>query len=160
MLHRTTHVPAWHPWPRCVGSGGGRGLAMRACALPRVLACGQLARSTHQRDIVKVPFIDILRYEAGFSEAVVAKAAELIKNGHFAGGPAIGQFEQAIRDRTQSAHALGCANGTDAIQLALRAAGVNKDDKVLIPDMTFWATFEAVVNVGAVPCTLDVSRET
>lgn len=109
---------------------------------------------------MKVPFIDILRYEPGFYDAVVAKAAELIRNGHFAGGPAIGQFELAIRDRTQSAHALGCANGTDAIQLALRAAGVNKDDKVLIPDMTFWATFEAVVNVGAVPCTLDVSRET
>uniref|UniRef100_UPI00149046ED DegT/DnrJ/EryC1/StrS family aminotransferase n=1 Tax=Acinetobacter baumannii TaxID=470 RepID=UPI00149046ED len=58
------------------------------------------------------------------------------------------------------AHALGCANGTDALQLALRAAGVAKNDKVVIPDMTFWATFEAVVNVGAVPCTLDVSRET
>ena len=61
---------------------------------------------------------------------------------------------------TQTKYAMGCANGTDAIQIALRAAGVEKNDKVLIPDMTFWATFEAVVNVGATPFTIDVSKET
>jgi dTDP-4-amino-4,6-dideoxygalactose transaminase len=55
---------------------------------------------------------------------------------------------------------VGCANGTDAIQVALRSVGVNKNDKVLVPDMTFWATFEAVVNVGANPITVDVNRKT
>ena len=109
---------------------------------------------------MKVPFIDILRYENNFLETVSAKAAELLKNGHFVGGPVVGQFENAIKDYTKTAYALGCANGTDAIQLALRAAGVEKNDKVLLPDMTFWATFEAIVNVGAVPYTIDVSRET
>lgn len=109
---------------------------------------------------MKVPFIDILRYEKNFYETVTAKTAELIKNGHFVGGPVVAEFESALKNYTQTAFALGCANGTDAIQLALRAAGVEKNDKVLLPDMTFWATFEAVVNVGAVPYTLDVSRET
>lgn len=109
---------------------------------------------------MKVPFIDILRYEPGFYETVTQKTNELIKNGHFVGGPVVGQFESALKAYTHTTHALGCANGTDAIQLALRAAGVEKNDKVMIPDMTFWATFEAVVNVGAVPYTLDVSRET
>lgn len=109
---------------------------------------------------MKVPFIDILRYENNFLATVSEKAAELLKNGHFVGGPVVGQFEAAIKDYTQTKFALGCANGTDAIQLALRAVGVEKNDKVLIPDMTFWATFEAVVNVGAVPYTIDVSRET
>lgn len=109
---------------------------------------------------MKVPFIDILRFEKNFYETVSAKACELIKNGHFVGGPVVGQFESALKDYTKTSFALGCANGTDAIQLALRAAGVDKNDKVLIPDMTFWATFEAVVNVGAVPYTIDVSRET
>jgi UDP-2-acetamido-2-deoxy-ribo-hexuluronate aminotransferase len=109
---------------------------------------------------MKVPFIDILRYEKGFLETTSAKACELLKNGHFVGGPIVGEFESAIKDYTRTSFALGCANGTDAIQLALRAVGVEKNDKVLIPDMTFWATFEAVVNVGAVPYTIDVSRET
>src|SRR5690606_35198770 len=109
---------------------------------------------------MKVNFIDILRYENGFLGTVTSKAAELLKNGHFVGGPVVGQFESAIKDYTKTKYTLGCANGTDAIQLALRAAGVENNDKVLLPDMTFWATFEAIVNVGAVPYTLDVSRET
>src|SRR4051812_45833029 len=86
-----------------------------------------------KRERMKVPFIDILRYENGFYETVTNKTAELIKNGHFVGGPIVGQFENAIKDYTKTNFALGCANGTDAIQLALRAAGVEKNDKVLLP---------------------------
>jgi len=109
---------------------------------------------------MKVPFIDILRYEPNFYNTVTEQTAALIKNGHFVGGPIVAQFEKSLTDYTKSSFAIGCANGTDAIQVALRAAGIDKNDKVIIPDMTFWATFEAVVNVGAVPYTLDVSKET
>ena len=109
---------------------------------------------------MKIPFIDILRYEKNFCETVTEKTAALLKNGHFVGGPIIAEFEKSLKDYTKTQFALGCANGTDAIQLALRAAGVDKNDKVLIPDMTFWATFEAVVNVGANPITVDVNRTT
>jgi UDP-2-acetamido-2-deoxy-ribo-hexuluronate aminotransferase len=109
---------------------------------------------------MKVPFIDILRYEKNFYETVSEKAAALLKNGHFVGGPVVGEFESSLKSYTKTEFALGCANGTDAIQVGLRAAGIDKNDRVLIPDMTFWATFEAVVNVGAVPYTVDVSKET
>jgi UDP-2-acetamido-2-deoxy-ribo-hexuluronate aminotransferase len=109
---------------------------------------------------MKVPFIDILRYEKNFCETVTEKTAALLKNGHFVGGPVIAEFEASMKAYTQTKFTLGCANGTDAIQIALRAAGVNKNDVVLIPDMTFWATFEAVVNVGGNPATVDVSKET
>jgi len=109
---------------------------------------------------MKVPFIDILRYEKDFYETVSQRACALLKNGHFVGGPVVGEFESSLKAYTKTEFAMGCANGTDAIQVALRAAGVNKNDKVLIPDMTFWATFEAVVNVGAIPYTVDVSKET
>src|SRR5690606_13199558 len=116
--------------------------------------------TTGKEIFMKVPFIDIIRYENGFLETVQTRAAELLKNGHFVGGPVVGEFESALKKYTETNFALGCANGTDAIQLALRAAGVEKNDRVLLPDMTFWATFEAIVNVGAIPYTLDVSRET
>jgi dTDP-4-amino-4,6-dideoxygalactose transaminase len=109
---------------------------------------------------MKVPFIDILRYENNFYDTVSEKTSALLKNGHFVGGPIVAEFESSLKNYTKTEFALGCANGTDAIQVALRAAGVDKNDKVLIPDMTFWATFEAVVNVGAVPYTVDVSKET
>jgi len=109
---------------------------------------------------MKIPFIDILRYENGFFETVSEKTTALLKNGHFVGGPIVAEFEAHLKSYTKTNFALGCANGTDAIQVALRAAGVQKNDKVIIPDMTFWATFEAVVNVGAIPYTVDVSKET
>lgn len=107
-----------------------------------------------------VPFIDILRFEPGFKDALARDVMSLIDKGQFVGGPVVAEFEAAIKKYTHSQFAIGCANGTDAIQLALRAAGIGKDDLVVIPNMTFWATFEAVVNVGAQPITLDVSRET
>lgn len=109
---------------------------------------------------MNVPFIDILRYEPNFLESMGKKTLGLLEKGFFVGGPVVGECEQALANYTRARHVVGCANGTDALQLALRAAGVEKDDTVLLPDMTFWATYEAVVNVGASPVTLDVSRET
>jgi dTDP-4-amino-4,6-dideoxygalactose transaminase len=109
---------------------------------------------------MKVPFIDILRFEKNFFETVTTQTTNLIKNGHFVGGPIVAEFEAALAKYTNTKHAIGCANGTDAIQVALRAAGIGKNDKVLVPDMTFWASYETVVNVGAIPYTIDVSKET
>ena len=104
-----------------------------------------------------VPFIDISRVEPGFQERWVATVADMSAKAQFVGGAAVARLEARLSEHTGLAHTVGCANGTDAIQLALRAIGVGPGDVVVIPDMTFWATFEAVVNVGAVPVTVDVS---
>lgn len=64
-------------------------------------------------------------------------------------------MELRLQSQLEVAHAVTCANGTDALQLALRAVGVGEGDVVLVPNVTFWATFEAVVNVGAKPVTVD-----
>lgn len=77
----------------------------------------------------------------------------------FIGGAEVTALEKNLERDLGVAHAVSCANGTDAIQLALRALGIGPGDKVLVPDLTFWATFEAVVNVGATPCTIDVSLD-
>lgn len=74
----------------------------------------------------------------------------------FIGGPEVSKLEASLSERLGVSHAVSCANGTDALQLALRAMGVGGGDIVLVPDVTFWATFEAVVNVGASPVTVDV----
>ena len=110
--------------------------------------------------ITKVPFITLNRFENGFKENFLKGVESLVENTQFVGGPVVGELELALAQKTQTKYAIGCANGTDAIQVALRAVGVQKNDLVLIPDMTFWATFEAVVNVGANPVTIDVSKET
>lgn len=104
-----------------------------------------------------VPFIDITRTEKGFRERWLATVAAMTDKAQFVGGAAVASLEARLTERVGLGHAIGCANGTDAIQLALRALGVGRGDRVLVPDMTFWATFEAVVNVNAEPVTIDVS---
>lgn len=105
-----------------------------------------------------VPFIDLRRFEDGFQEAWLEKIAELSRNTAFIGGPEVAQLEETLKADTGCSEAVSCANGTDALQLALRGAGVGPGDTVLLPDATFWATFEAVVNVGATPVTVDIDR--
>lgn len=110
--------------------------------------------------INQVPFITLNRFEPGFKENFLGGVAALFEKTQFVGGPIVAEMEAELTRFVKAKYAVGCANGTDAIQIALRAVGVEKNDKVLIPDMTFWATFEAVVNVGANPVTVDVNRET
>lgn len=106
-----------------------------------------------------VPFIDLKRWESGFQEAWGKKVIELSQNAQFIGGPEVQGLEADLVKATGAKHCVACANGTDALQLALRAAGVGRGDTVLLPDATFWATFEAIVNVGADPVTVDISMK-
>lgn len=110
--------------------------------------------------VTQVPFITLNRFEAGFRESFLNGVANLFDKTQFVGGPIVAETELELAKYVKTKFAIGCANGTDAIQIALRAVGVNKNDKVLLPDMTFWATFEAIVNVGANPITVDVNRRT
>ena len=110
--------------------------------------------------ITGVPFITLNRFEKGFKEEFLNNVETLFDKTQFVGGPQVSMLEEKLSEKSGAKYAVGCANGTDAIQLALRAVGVEKNDQVLVPDMTFWATFEAVVNVGANPITVDVNRET
>lgn len=105
-----------------------------------------------------VSFIDLRRFEAGFQEAWQRQVAEMSARAEFIGGQSVVRLEQRLREATGANEVISCANGTDAIQLALRAAGVGQGDVVLVPDLTFWATFEAVVNVNATPYTVDCSK--
>ncbi len=103
-----------------------------------------------------VPFIDLRRFESGFLERWSAKVATMSERAEFIGGNELSTLEGRLCEHAQVANVVNCANGTDAIQLALRAIGVSHGDLVVIPNMTFWATFEAVINVGAAPITVDI----
>jgi UDP-2-acetamido-2-deoxy-ribo-hexuluronate aminotransferase len=104
---------------------------------------------------IQVPFIDLKRYESGFQEALNARFSTMTANAQFIGGEEVSRLESRLQEALGVGFAISCANGTDALQLALRALGVGRGDTVLVPNVTFWATFEAVVNVGADPATLD-----
>ena len=111
--------------------------------------------NTFKVNKIQVPFIDLKRYESGFQDALNAKFGAMTAGAQFIGGDEVVRLEGRLQQAVGVKFAISCANGTDAIQLALRAVGVGRGDTVLVPNVTFWATFEAVVNVGADPATLD-----
>ncbi len=106
-----------------------------------------------------VPFIDLHRFEPDFLDRWAELSNEVSRATAFVGGPQVERFEKALVETTGTAAAVGCANGTDALQLALRALGVGPGDRVIVPDATFWATFEAVVNCGARVVTVDIDPD-
>ncbi len=108
---------------------------------------------------MSVPFIDLRRFESGFLERWSSICREISAATQFVGGPQVSRLEESLSRLGGVPAAVGCANGTDALQLALRAAGVGEGDVVLLPDATFWATFEAVVNVQARPVTVDIDDD-
>lgn len=83
------------------------------------------------------------------------KFHSITERAQFIGGQEVTDLELRLQSYLDVNHAVTCANGTDALQLALRAVGIGAHDVVLVPNATFWATFEAVVNVGAKPITVD-----
>jgi len=106
-----------------------------------------------------VPFIDLKRFEPGFLDRWNTRVSEMSARAEFIGGPMVSKLETRLQEYTGVEEVVTCANGTDAIQLALRAIGVGVGDVILVPELTFWATYEAVVNVGASPYTVDCRRD-
>jgi dTDP-4-amino-4,6-dideoxygalactose transaminase len=79
----------------------------------------------------------------------------LIDSGQFVLGPALDAFEDEFARYSGAAHCVGMGNGGDAIELMLLAAGVERDDEVILPANTFVATALAVHRIGAVPVLVD-----
>src|SRR4051812_12751791 len=75
-------------------------------------------------------------------------------------GPNVAAFEEEFAAYCGARHAVGVANGTDAITLALRAMGVGPGDEVVVPSFTFYASAEAIPSTGARPVFCDVDPET
>lgn len=106
-----------------------------------------------------IPFIDLKRFEDGFLTEWESKVSKMSKDASFIGGSEVQDLESQLQKYSNIEYAISCANGTDAIQVALRATGIEPGDVVLVPNLTFWATFEAVVNVGGLPVLVDISLE-
>ena len=101
------------------------------------------------------------RQEAVMSEQLRAAIEQVLAHRGFVNGPEVAALEGALAARLgEGWHAIGCANGTDALHLMLRAAGIGPGDGVALPALTFVATAEAVRLAGAVPVFVDTGPET
>jgi len=97
----------------------------------------------------QIPLVDLSLQTTEVELEVTEGIAEVIRSGAFVLGPKVVEFESAYAAFCGVPHCVGVGNGTDAIELALRGAGVGAGDDVIIPANTFVATAEAVLRSGA-----------
>ena len=105
-------------------------------------------------------FRDLKRQYQYLKDAMDASIQKVIDNTNFIQGSQVAELEKTLADYTGMKHCVSCANGTDALQLALMAWGVGPKDAVFVPDFTFFSSGEVVSAVGAVPVFVDVDPDT
>lgn len=109
---------------------------------------------------MSVPFVDLTAQYKELQSEIDAAIAEVISKNAFIHGEYAATFERSFAAYIGKQHCIGCANGTDAIEIALLALGIAAGDEVLVPANSFFATAEAVSNVGAVPIFVDCTPDT
>jgi dTDP-4-amino-4,6-dideoxygalactose transaminase len=103
----------------------------------------------HAADQLPVPLVDLAIQHRRVANQILEQMAQVMDTTSFILGPQVDAFEQAYAAFCGVQHCVGVGNGTDAIELAFRAAGIGPGDEVIIPANTFVATAEAVVRAGA-----------
>jgi len=109
---------------------------------------------------VTVPLFDTSTPLAPLRDDLRAAIDRVLDGGRFILGPEVAAFEQEFAAHTGAREAIGVANGTEAITIALRALGVGPGDEVVVPSFTFYASAEAIPPTGARPVFCDVDPET
>ena len=107
-----------------------------------------------------IPVFDVTRQYQTLKAQIDRAMAEVCAGGAFILGPNVGAFETEFARYHGVAHAVGVASGTDALELGLRAAGVEAGDEVITSPFTFIATAEAICALGAIPVFVDIDPST
>ena len=106
-----------------------------------------------------IAFIDLRAQYRRLKADIDAALSHALADGRFVLGPPVEELESALTARAGVPHAVSCASGTDALQIALMAEGIGPGDAVFVPGFTFPATAGVVALVGATPVFVDVAEE-
>ncbi len=107
-----------------------------------------------------IPMVDLKRQYARLKPQIDAALEQVLENTQFILGPNVAALEEEIAAYHGVSAAVGVANGTDALRLALRACGIGPGDEVITTPFTFIATVEVILEIGAVPVFADVDART
>lgn len=109
---------------------------------------------------MQIPMVDLKIQYRQLKTEIDAGISKVLDSAHFVLGPEGTDFEKEIAEYLNVRHAIGVASGTDALHLALRAAGLGPGDEVITSPFTFIATAEAIAYVGATPVFVDIAPDT
>ncbi|MCA6075227.1 DegT/DnrJ/EryC1/StrS family aminotransferase [Fulvivirga sedimenti] len=107
-----------------------------------------------------IPFFDLSRQGAEHISEWMNEIERIVRSGKFQSGPEVPGFEKAFAEWLGAADVVGCASGTDALEVALRAWQIGPGDEVIVPANTWVSDAEAVLFTGATPVFADVLDET
>jgi dTDP-4-amino-4,6-dideoxygalactose transaminase len=105
-------------------------------------------------------FIDLAAQQARIKDKIDTRIQNVLSHGTYIMGPEVHELETQLADFCGAKHCVSCANGTDALVLALMAMGVGKGDAVIVPSFTFAASAEAPCLVGATPIFAEIDPDT
>ncbi len=109
---------------------------------------------------MRVPLLDLTPQIEPLREALHRACCELLDSGQYILGEPVERLERQIAEYCGTQHAVGVSSGTDALLVSLMALGVGRDDLVITPAFSFFATAGVVVRVGATPVFLDIDPQT
>lgn len=107
-----------------------------------------------------IEFVDLKTQQARIKGQIDAAIARVLAHGQYILGPEVAELEEKLAMYTGAKYCISCANGTDALQIALMALGVGPGDEVITPGFTYIATAEAAAILGAKPVYVDIDPRT
>ena len=108
---------------------------------------------------MNIPFIDLKSQYSLVDDSIKKSVDKVLNHGKFINGPEVKQFEEILSSYTNVDHSITCANGTDALAIALLALQVKAEDAVFVPSFTYIASAESIALVGGTPYFVDVSDD-
>lgn len=108
---------------------------------------------------MKVPFADLYTQYISIKENIDTAIEKTIKSSSYIGGNEVASFEKAFAGFLQINNVIGCANGTDSIEIILKALEIGAGDEVIVPANSWISTSEAVSNIGATPVFVDIEPD-
>jgi len=107
-----------------------------------------------------IPFFDLAAQQALIKRQIDENISKVLEHGKYILGPEVTELEERLCEYTGAKYCITCANGTDALQIALMAIGVGPGDEVITPAFSYIATAEATALLGATPIYVDVDPVT
>lgn len=109
---------------------------------------------------MNIPMLDLKGQYAKIKKEIDFAVHSVIDSAYFINGPQVARFEEQLAEYLGADHVIACANGTDALQIAMMALQLQPGDEVIVPSFTYAATAEVVALLGLVPVLVDVEEST
>jgi dTDP-4-amino-4,6-dideoxygalactose transaminase len=109
---------------------------------------------------MNIPLLDLNAQYSKIMPEIIAEVNKIFASHQYVLGPAVREFEEDMQKFLEVKHAIGCASGTDALELALMALEIGDGDEVITTPFTFFATASTIHRVGAKPIFVDIDEKT